>query len=97
MEVDGVLIEMFEERGRKLRELGFGVTIRSRWIAIDRAKVSLPKDQRISHAPGLSQPHERVINGQVSMRVIFAHHLTDDPCTLARGPVRLKAHLSHRV
>src|SRR5260370_30470169 len=30
------------------------------------------------------------------MRVIFAHHLTDDPGALTRSPVRLQPHLLHR-
>src|SRR5216684_1054732 len=96
MEVDRVLVEIFEESGCNLRELGFGVPIRRWRISIDRSKISLPKDQRIPHAPGLSQPHQRVIDGQISVRMVLAHHLSDDPGAFPRSPIRLQPHLLHR-
>ena len=58
MEVDGLFVEIFEQRGGNLRELGFGVTIGRRRISVDRAEISLTKDQRIAHATSLA-PGER--------------------------------------
>jgi hypothetical protein len=45
----------------------------------------------------LRQTHQRVINGQVAVRVILAHHIADDAGAFARRPVRLQAHLLHPI
>ena len=61
-EVDGVFVEIFEQRGGHARQFGFGVTIGCGRIAIHRTEVALPIDQRIAQAPRLRQPHQRVIH-----------------------------------
>ena len=40
-EVDGLFVEIFEQRGGDLRELGFGVAVGRRRISIDRAEIAL--------------------------------------------------------
>ena len=78
-------------------QFGFGVTIGRRRIAIDRAEISLSKNQRVAQAPGLRQAHESVVDGEVAMRMVLAHDFADDAGALARGAVGLKAHLLHGV
>ena len=96
VKVDGLFVEIFQKRCGNLRELGLGVTIGGRRISVDRTEVALTENQRIAHAPGLRQAHERVIHSKVAVRMILAHDLADDAGALARGPVRLQPHLLHR-
>ena len=48
-EIDGFLVDVFEQRGGDAREPGFGVPHGRGRIAIDRAEVALAIDQRIAH------------------------------------------------
>ena len=96
-EIDCVFIQIFEQRGSHARELGFGVTVGRRRISIHRAEISLPIHQRIAHRKRLRQAHQRVIHRKVSMRMVLAHDFADDAGALARGLVRLQAHLLHGV
>ena len=97
MEIDGFFVEVFEQRGGNLREFGFGVTIGCGRISIDRAEVSLPKNQRVAQAPGLCQPDEGVIHREVAVGMVLAHDIADDAGALAGGAVRLQPHLLHGV
>ena len=59
-------------------KLGFGVTIGRGRIAVDRAEVALSIDQRIAQGKRLRQANQRVIHREVAVRVVFAHHFSDD-------------------
>ena len=96
-EVDGLFVEVFEQRGGDLRELGFGVTVGGGRIAVDGAEVALSEHQRVAHAPGLREAHQGVVDGEVAVGMVFAHHVADDAGALAGGAVGRKAHLLHRV
>jgi hypothetical protein len=43
-EVDGVFVEILEQRAGNGSELRFGITIGGRWVAIDRAEISLTEN-----------------------------------------------------
>ena len=88
MKIDRIFIEIVEQRGCDLRQLRFRITIRGGRIAIDRAKISLTKNQRIPHRPGLGEAHQSVIHREVAMRMVLAHHFADDTGALARQPDR---------
>ena len=77
--------------------IGSPETIRRRRISIHRTEVALAFDQRVTHGKGLSQPNQSIINGQVSVGMVLAHHVADDSGALARGPVGIQAHLLHGV
>ena len=96
-EVDGFFVEIFEQRGRDLREFGFGVAIGCGRISIDGAEISLTENQRVAHAPGLREAHESVVDGEVAVGMVFAHDIADDAGALARGAIGLQAHLLHGV
>ena len=96
VKVDGFFVEIFQERGGNLRELGLGVTIGGRRISVDRTEVALTENQRIAHAPSLREAHQRVIHSKVAVRMILAHDLADDAGALARCLIRLQPHLGHR-
>ena len=95
MEVDGLFVEIFEERGGDLGELGLGVTIGGGRISVDGAEVALTEDQRVAHAPGLCEADESVVHSEVAVRMVLAHHLADDAGALTRRAIRLQPHLLH--
>ncbi len=81
LEIDRVLIDVDQQRGRGLRHPAFGVTHRRGRIVVDRAEIALPVDQRQAHREVLRHAHQRVVDRLVAVRVIFADHVADD----ARG------------
>jgi hypothetical protein len=97
LEVDGVFIDIVEQALRHLLEPHFGVSHGGGGIAVDRAEIALPVDQRHAHGEILRQPHHRVVNRLVAVRMIF----TDDVANHARGLdvflVRRVSLLVHRV
>src|SRR5260370_122753 len=53
----------------------------SRPIAVDRAEIALPVDQRHAHGEFLRYADHRVVDRLVAMRMVFTDDVTDD----ARG------------
>ena len=97
MEVDGLFVEIFEQRRGNLRQLGFGVPVGCRRISIDGAEVSLTENQRVAQRPVLGEADESVVDGEVAVRVVLAHDFADDAGAFARGADWVEAHLLHRV
>ena len=96
-EVDRLLVDAFEQRLRHLGQPALGVAHGGGVIAVDVAEVALAVDQRIAHGEVLGQPHQRVVDRLVAVRVVVAHHLADDLGALlvAAGGVELQ--LAHGV
>ena len=89
LEVDRVLVEVVEQRTwATLREPRLGVALGRRRIAVDRAEIALPVDQRHAHGEVLRHAHQRVVDRLVAVRVILAHHVADDARRLAVGAVQ---------
>ena len=97
IKIDRFFIEILQQRGRNARQTSFGISIRRRRVAIHRAKVSLPIHQRRAHGKRLRQPHQRIIDSQIPVRMVLAHHFADDAGALARGASGSQPHLLHRV
>src|SRR6266481_5784688 len=66
-------------------------------VAMHRAEVALPRDQRQAHGEVLRHAHHGVVDRRVTVRMILAHHVTDDAGGLAERPRRVVAALLHRV
>ena len=96
-EVDRLLVDVGEHLGRDRGQARLGVAHRRRVVAVDRAEVALPVDQRVAHREVLGEADEGVVEGDVAVRVVLAHHLADDRGALAEGAGRRQAHLAHRV
>jgi len=77
-EFDAVLVDAFEQQPRDLGHARFGVAVGGRIIAVDIAEIALPVDQRIARGEILRQPHQRVVDRLVAMRMERAHHVADD-------------------
>ena len=75
----------------------FGVAHRRRRIAVDRAEIALPVDQRQAHGEILRHAHQRVVDRLVAVRVILAHHVADDARRFHVFLVGRVALLVHRV
>ena len=95
--IDGIFVEIFEQRCSDAGQSGFGVTIGRGRIAIHRAEVSLSIHQRIAHGKRLRQAHQSVVHREVAVGMVFAHHVADDAGALAGGLVGRQAHLLHGV
>ena len=71
-----------------LGQARLGVAHRRRRIAVHRAEIALPVDQRQAHREVLRHAHQRVVDRLVAVRVVFTHHVADDARRLAVGLVR---------
>ena len=77
-EVDGILIDIRQHLPRQFCHADFGVPHGGRRIAVDRAEVSLPVDERIAHAEILGQPDQRVIGGLIAVGMELTDDVADD-------------------
>ncbi len=78
------------------RHAALRVTHRRRRVAVHRAKVALSVNHRIAQTEGLRQPHHRVINRRVAVRMVNSHRLTHDLGAFRVLFVMLQSHLMHR-
>ena len=97
LEIDGVLVDVVEQRHRRLGQPAFGVAHGRRRIAVDRAEIALPVDQLQAHGEILRHAHQRVVDRLVAVRVIFAHHVADHARRFDVFLVGRVALLVHRI
>ena len=97
LEIDGVLVDVVEQRLRDLGQAGFGVAHRGRRIAVDRAEIALPVDQRHAHGEILRHAHQRVVDRLVAVRMVFTDDVADGARRLVVRLVPLEPVLVHRV
>ena len=69
-EIDGFFFEVGENFLGDFRQARFGVPHGRRRIAVDRAEVSLPVDQRVAHVEILRQAHQRGVDHGFAVRMI---------------------------
>ena len=97
LEIDRVLVDILEQLVRHLGQARFGVAHRRRRIAVDRAEIALPVDQRHAQRPVLRHAHQGIVDRGVAVRVVFAHHVGDRPRRLHIFAVPVVAALIHRI
>ena len=97
LKVDGVVVEVVEQRIGDAREPRLGVAVGRRRIAVHRAEIALAVDQRQAHREILRHPHHRVVDRQLAMRMVFADHVADDARRFAVAAVPLVAVDLHRI
>jgi hypothetical protein len=68
----GVLIDLGKQQGGDRREATFGVAHGRRVVAVARAEVTLPVDQRIAQREVLRLADQGVVSGDVAVRVVLA-------------------------
>ena len=96
LKVDRILVEVVHQRVGHALQPHLGVAHRRRRIAVDRAEIALPVDQRQAHGEILRHAHQRVINRLIAVRMIFTDHVADDAGGLAIWLVPFVAVLVHR-
>ncbi len=97
LEIDGVLVDVLEQRIGDLGEAHLGVAHRRGRIAVDRAEIALAVDQRQAHGEILRHAHQRVIDRLVAMGMVFADDVADHAGGLAIRLVPFVAGLVHRI
>ena len=96
LEIDRVVLEVVEQRHGRAREPDLGVALRRRRVAVDRAEIALPVDQRQAHGEFLRQPHQRVVNRLIAVRMILTHRVAGHAGGFVVGAIRRVVVLVHR-
>ena len=94
--IDGVVVEIIEQEARDFGETGFRIALGGGRIAVDRAEIALAVDERHAHREVLREAHEGVVDREVAVRMVFAHHLADDARRLDVLLVPVEPKLIHR-
>jgi hypothetical protein len=97
LEVDRILVEVFQQRLRHLLQPHLGVAHGRGGIAVDGPEIALPVDQRQAHGKFLRHAHQRIVNRLVAVGVIFTDDVADHARRLAVRLVIFVAVLEHRV
>ena len=95
-EVDRLLVDVGEQLAGDLLQAALGVPVGRRRVAVDRAEVALPVDQRVAQREVLGHAHQRVVDRAVAVRVVLAEHVADDARALHVRPVPGDVRLVHR-
>src|SRR5213596_388639 len=96
-DIDRDTVDVGEHLVGDLRQTHFRVAHRRGRVAVDRAEVPLPVDERITERELLDHPDQRLIDGRVAVGVVLPEHLTDDARRLLVGAVRDEPELLHGV
>ena len=86
-----------EELARESGEPGLRVPVGRGGVAIHGPEVALSVYERVAERKLLRHADERIVDGRIAVRVVFADHVADDGGALAVGPGRAEAGLVHRV
>ena len=73
----------------------FGIAHRRRRIAVHGTEIALPVHQYVTQGKMLGHTYNGVVNGRISVRVIFTDYVTDDTGGFLVGLVVIIAHLVH--
>ncbi len=95
--VDRILVDAFQQQARDLRHARLGVAVGGGAIAVDVAEVALAVDERIARGEILREPHQRVVDRLVAVRVERAHHVADDLGALAESGTGIEPQHLHPV
>jgi hypothetical protein len=92
------LPQLAEQLERDRAEARFGVAHGRGGVAVERAEVAVAFDEGGAHDPVLRHAHHRVVDRDVAVRVVLAHHVADDRGALAELGVGPEAQIVvHRV
>ena len=97
LELDRVLVDVLGQGMGDLGAAHFGVAHGGRRIAVDRAEIALPVDQRRAHREVLRHAHQGVVDRLVAVRMVFADDVADHAGGFAIGLVPVVAVLVHRI
>jgi hypothetical protein len=93
----GFFFDIREELRRESGHPDLGVPHRCGGVAVDRAEVPLPVDERVPHGEILRHANQRIVDRAVAVRVVLAQDVTDDAGALSVRTVPVHLLLVHRV
>ena len=93
----GALLDLGEHLVRDAREPAFRVAHRGGAVAVERAEVAGPIDERIPQRERLRHAHQRLVERGIAVRMVAPHHVADDLRALAVLCVGGQVLLPHRV
>ena len=97
LEVDRLILEIVEQRHGRTCEPHLGIALGRGRIAVDRAEIALPVDQRHAHGEVLRHAHQSVVDRLVAVRVILTHGVAGDARRFVVGAIRRVVVLVHRI
>ena len=95
-EIDGFLLDVGEQLRGDAVQAALGVAVGRSRVAVDRAEVPLPVDQRVAHGEVLRHAHQRLVGGVVAVRMVFAEDVADHARAFHVRPVPHVVRLEHR-
>ncbi len=96
-EFDAVLVDAVKQQPRDLGHARFGVAVGGGIIAVDVAEIALAVHQRVARGKILRQPHQRVVDRLVAVRMERAHHVTDNLGGFLERRSRIEPQQPHAV
>ena len=97
-EINRVLTDLLQHRlVRDRRQAGFGVPHGRRWVVIHRAEIAMAVEQWMTAGEALNKPHQGVVNGLITVGVVFAEDVTDNPRAFPIRTVWGEPQFLHRV
>ena len=97
LEVDRVLLDVGQQRARRPVHADLGVAHGRGVVAVHRAEVALPVEQRQRHREALRHAHQRVVDRRIAVGVELAHDVAHGAGGLAVGLVVRVGGLVHGV
>ena len=95
--VDRILVDALHQEARDVGHPRFGVAVGGGVIAVDVAEIALPLDERIARGEILREPHQRLVDRLVAVRMERAHHVADDLGAFLEGRARVEPEDVHAV
>ena len=96
-EINGLSINVGKQLRGDAGHADFGIPHGRGRVAVNRAKVSLAVNERIAQREILRHTDEGVIDGRVSVRVIFANHVAHDTGRFLIGTIPFVPKVVHGV
>ena len=96
-EIHRVLVDVGQHFDGHPCQTGFRISHGCGTVSVHGSEIPMSVDQRISGIPLLSQLYQRIVNGTVTMGMIFTHGITDDTCTFTVRLVRSVIQFDHGI
>ena len=97
MPVDGFAVDVSEHEFGDRGQFALGVAHGRRRVTVNTPEVALSIDQRLAHRERLRHADKRFVYRRVAVRMVFAQHVTDQPCTFLVRRAGAHALVVHRV
>ena len=95
--VDRVLVDPLQQEAGEIGQARLGVAIGGGVIAVDIAEIALALDEGIARGEILRQPHQRLVDRLIAVRMERAHHVADDLRAFLERRARIELQYMHPV